>query len=145
MFVKQPVSASIDLLIDIIFLCDVILMFFTSVINFRGRESHDSKLISILYTSQLRFYTDILSLLAVGPIVELYKPLAIFGLLKMLRVFRISKMIATTNLDKNYKAVLNITKIVFYLVLYVHMVGSFWWLVISLGYPEIYYANPEKN
>jgi len=54
-------------------------------------------------------------------------------------------MIATTNLDKNYKAVLNITKIVFYLVLYVHMVGSFWWLVISLGYPEIYYANPEKN
>jgi hypothetical protein len=115
------------------------------VINFRGRESHDSKLISILYTSQLRFYTDILSLLAVGPIVELYKPLAIFGLLKMLRVFRISKMIATTNLDKNYKAVLNITKIVFYLVLYVHMVGSFWWLVISLGYPEIYYANPEKN
>jgi hypothetical protein len=84
-------------------------------------------------------------MLAVGPIVELNSYFAIFGLLKMLRVFRLGKMIATTNLDKNYKAVLNITKIIFYLVLYVHMVGSFWWLVISLGYPELYYAHPEKN
>lgn len=145
LFIKQPVMQTFDLMIDIIFFCDIILMFFTSVINFRGRESHDSKLISILYTSQLRFYTDAFSMLAVGPIVELNNYFAIFGLLKMLRVFRLGKMIATTNLDKNYKAVLNITKIIFYLVLYVHMVGSFWWLTISLGYPELYYANTDKK
>ena len=43
--------SAFNLLVDFIFLVDIILMFFTSVINFRGRESYDSHLISTLYVS----------------------------------------------------------------------------------------------
>ena len=69
-FLQSSGMSALNLLIDFIFLVDIILMFFTSVINFRGRESYDSNLISTLYVSQFRFYTDVLSMLGAGPIVD---------------------------------------------------------------------------
>ena len=41
-FLQSAGFSALNLLIDFIFLVDIILMFFTSVINFRGRESYDS-------------------------------------------------------------------------------------------------------
>jgi len=40
---------------------------------------------------------------------------------------------------------LNLMKLVFYLLLYVHGVGCFWWLTVSMGYPEMYYIDLKNN
>lgn len=40
---------------------------------------------------------------------------------------------------------LNLMKLVFYLLLYVHGVGCFWWLTVSMGYPDMYYIDLKNN
>ena len=48
---REGVMVMLDILVDIVFLVDIILGFFTSVINSRGRESFDSQVIAQVYTS----------------------------------------------------------------------------------------------
>ena len=84
-------------------------------------------------------------MLGAGPIVDLNNVFSLFGFLKMLRVFRLGKMISKTNLQSEVKAVLNLMKLVFYLLLYVHGVGCFWWLTCTMGYPDMYYIDLKNN
>ena len=53
-----------DYTVDIIFVIDLIMGFFTSVIDTKGFISFDSRVIAKVYTSQFRFYADFLSIFA---------------------------------------------------------------------------------
>lgn len=58
-----------------------------------------------------------------------------FGLIKMLRVFRLSKMIAGANIDEVTKAIANLSKLAFYLAFYLHLVGCYWWICTGWAAP----------
>ena len=59
----NPTMAVVDTIIDFIFFIDIVLMFFTSCINRRGKETFDSYEIAVSYMTTRRFCTDALSLL----------------------------------------------------------------------------------
>jgi hypothetical protein len=61
----------INTTVDSFFLLDIILMFFTSVMNNIGNEEFDSKFIAYKYTNTIRFYFDVLALLGADVFVNL--------------------------------------------------------------------------
>jgi len=82
-----------DTIIDLCFVADITVMFFTSTLDKRGRESKNSELIAHSYTRTLRFYLDLLSVLGAGVFENVNRFFKYFGLFKLTRVFRISNMI----------------------------------------------------
>lgn len=128
-FFSWTIFGIFDSIVDFVFIFDIVLSFFTSIINKKGVESFDSKEIAKNYVQQFRFYADILSSLGASFFVKISKSLQIFGYVKMLRVFRLGGMIARANIDEVNKAVLNLSKLTFYLMFYLHLVGCYLWIV----------------
>ena len=87
--------------IDLVFLVDIILGFFTSVIDSYGRETLDSKVIKEVYTSKPRFYADFLSIFGASVFENIHPLFKIFGYFKLIRVLRINNMIASANIETN--------------------------------------------
>jgi hypothetical protein len=67
------VSLYLDSIIDVIFLVDTIVMFYTSFVTKEGKEIFDSKMIALNYMKTRRFYFDIAALLGTGPFESLWK------------------------------------------------------------------------
>ena len=78
-----------------------------------------------MYTSQFRFYADLLSIFGSSVFEQIHPYFKIFGFCKLLRVFRINGMIAKANIAVTEKAVANLGKIILYLVLYLHFVACY--------------------
>ena len=114
-----------------IFLIDLILGFFTSFINHKGKESFDSDEIAAHHTDQPIFYTDLLSIFGNSlfqKINHLFKTLIIF---KLFRIFKLNKMITTSNMTVTQKTYFLIAKILIYIGVYIHLVACMWWITIS--------------
>jgi hypothetical protein len=79
--------SEIDIIIDGVFIFDILVMFFTSYQDTQGREIKDNLSIGYRYITTRRFVTDSLSVLALIPILRL------FAFLKMVRVFRLGSII----------------------------------------------------
>lgn len=91
----------IDLMIDMIFLADVIIAFLTSFVDKKnGKEIFDQDLIAKHQLTQLRFWSDLLSLLGTDLIAMIHPFFKVFGFFKMFRVFRISSMIQKSNYEE---------------------------------------------
>lgn len=86
---NPPLFDYFNYLIDIVYLVDVIMMFFTSVLTRTGKESFDSGVIARSYTSTKSFWVDFLSLFGNGIFVKINRLFKPFGYFKMLRVFRL--------------------------------------------------------
>lgn len=142
---QRPIFVALDYLIDVVFLTDIILGFFTTVPDQRGKESWDSRLIYFIYTSTRRFYLDCLSILGSGVFMSISPYFQNFGYIKMLRVFRLSNMIAKTNADEASKAILNLFKIMFYLAFYLHVMGCYLWIAVGYNAAEKFYINYERT
>ena len=74
-FFSWVVFSIFDSIVDFVFIVDIILSFFTTIINKKGVESYDSKEIALNYTEQFRFYADILSCLGASFFVKISKNL----------------------------------------------------------------------
>lgn len=72
-FFQWTVFGVFDAIVDFVFIFDILLSFFTSIINKKGIESFDSKEIAQNYTAQFRFYADILSSLGASFFVSIYQ------------------------------------------------------------------------
>jgi hypothetical protein len=128
-----------------VFTIDIILGFITTVIDSRGKESYDSRLIYMIYTNTRRFYLDVLSLFGAGIFERISIYFANFGYIKMLRVFRLSDMIAKTNVDEATKAILKLLKLMFYLFFMLHVLGCYLWIAVGYNAPEKFYVNLERT
>jgi len=117
--------------IDMMFLGDIILMFFTSIMTKKGFESWNSGEVMTAYMSTSRFYLDCMSLLGSGIFLPISPYFTLFGMLKVGRVFRIGKMITQSTADKETKAVLGLLKLIFYLFLYLHIIACYYWICIT--------------
>ena len=146
-----------ELIIDAIFLIDFVLMFFTSIVSKGGLEVKDSIQIASTYTSTLRFYLDFFALLGSSVITNYVPQFRLFGFLKMTRVFRLKKIISMLNVSTETKSLLNLSKLIFYIFLYLHIIACQLWHVVSKNkdtvidglsmewYPPNYWVNYLDN
>ena len=128
-----------DMVIDVLFFVDILLMFFTSTISRDGFETYDSVYIRNTYIKTFRFKIDFLSLFGIRYLQRKNWVFTICSLMKMFRVLRISKMITTANTNIDIKATLNLTKVMFYLIFFLHIITCLWWLVICQSAPIEYH------
>ena len=96
---RSPYKITLDSLIDVVFFIDIIFRFRTTFIDpISGEEIMDSLLITKRYLFSTNFIIDILSTLPINVFIEdgpiLFE---LLGLLKILRVFRISSVIMNAN------------------------------------------------
>jgi hypothetical protein len=59
--------------------------------------------------------------------------MALFGLFKVFRVFRIGHMISHSNVNDENKALMNMFKLFFYLMLYIHILACGLWVSAEGG------------
>ena len=55
----------------------------------------------------------------------------VFGALKLIRVLRLSKIIAYLRSTEELKAFLKLIKLTFFLIIYLHCMGCIWWFIVS--------------
>ena len=67
----------------------------------------------------------------------------IFGALKLVRVLRLSKIIAYLRATEEIKAFLKLIKLVFFLMIYMHCLACVWWMIVSRD--EIWIATLYYN
>ena len=115
--------STIEYTIDVVFLVDLILTFFTSRQDKRGYEMKDHYSIFRDYTRTSRFLFDFLALLGMGFFTFISPYFKYFQLFKALRVFRINKMIQQSQTSVDVKAVCQLVKMCLYLFLYIHWIA----------------------
>jgi len=131
-----------DSIIDLVFIIDIIFRFRTTYIDpVSGEEVTDSFLISKRYIMSSTFYTDVLSTIPLDDFFGGGLLLQLFGLLKLLRVQRISSVILNLNTSQEIKAGLKVIYLVFQMFLYIHLMGCIWYFVVSIE--ELWIPNMD--
>ena len=122
--------------IDFIFFVDILVSFRTSYINPRtGSEVLDLKHVASYYL-KTNFTVDLLATIPFDTIGEAVfssenATFKIFGALKLVRVLRLSKIIAYLRATEELKAFLKLIKLVFFLMIYMHCLACIWWMIVS--------------
>ena len=117
---------------------DVFISFRTSfVIESTGIEITDLKVIALKYLKG-RFTIDLLASLpldmltfAISNSKQNSFVFQIFGLLKLVRVLRLSKLITYLNLKSNVKMSLKLAKLIFFIVMFIHCLACIWFYIVS--------------
>ena len=85
------------------------------------------------YIFSFRFLADTFAILGTGLITSYVPQFKFFGFFKMFRILRLGTLITKMNVPEHIKAIMNLMKLVFYLCLGVHIIGCFWFFVISIN------------
>lgn len=129
-----------DTLTTIVFAIDIVVAFMSSFINVStGDEIFEIKRIAANYVFyQGNFWIDFISTVpwdslaqSSGASDDSGKFLKFLGILKIVRMFRIGKVIADLNYTQETKAVLKVCKMVFYLIMYIHIIACFLWITFE--------------
>lgn len=100
-----------------------------------GDEVFSGKLTAISYL-KTRFFIDFVSTVPVDTIAELLTGqknpvLKLFSLLKLVRITRLSKMIARMNVTQHTKNLLKLFQLLFQVVMYLHCSGCLWFVIVQ--------------
>jgi len=132
-FTRNAIYSVFDSLVETFFAIDILLQFFTTFQNSKGEEVFDSREIFSRYTFSSRFIMDFLPLLGSSLFVNTFsQSLKPFGMIKITRMSRLSRMIAGFNLPKDIKALMKLLKLTLYLLLWFHTMACGWYLTISI-------------
>lgn len=139
---EPPIMSSVgftitNFIIDFCFLLDIIVMFRTTFFDEKtGDECIDLKEIKRHYLRG-RFWLDLIATIPVDNVAWLLtggqadvSTLQLFGILKLTRVLRLSKLIAFMNVREDIKVNLKLAKLVFFLIMYLHVLGCAWWYIV---------------
>ena len=137
-FMESIAIEIFNALIDLLFMVDVFINFRTSFLNSKtGEEIFDLKAIAKNYLRG-RFWLDILASLPLDLVTLFFISsdgnttiFELFGLLKLVRVLRLSRIIMYMNLKDDIKMSLKLVKLVFFLVMYIHCQGWAWHLIVK--------------
>ena len=133
---SEVTVAIFDVLIDMMFILDIAIVFRTSYINIEtGEMIEDARKIAKDYMKEVRFYIDVAASIPVslftlfmevgGSSVQLIK------LLKLIRIFRLSKIILSMRIKDKAKIYLRIGKLILYIVIYLHFIACLWFIVVD--------------
>ena len=120
-------------MVDFVFLIDMFLMMMTSFVNKKGVEITEQKTIIAKYVQSARFLADFLAILGTGVVTSFVPSFQIFGIFKMIRILRIGGIISRLTLPEETKAVLNLCKLVFYLLNILHVLACGWYFACHLN------------
>jgi hypothetical protein len=90
-----------------------------------GDEIFDPKMIAFKYIIEMRFILDVLSSIPFNTIGS-SEILPMLGMLKLFRVTRVSQVIRNLNIRADTKAFLRVLWLIFFLFLYIHVIGCLW-------------------
>lgn len=103
---------------------------------YTGEEIFYAKLIAVNYLKG-RFIIDLLATIPFDTFAEamignknVY--LQLFGILKLIRITRLSKIISYLNAKEDLKLGLKLVKLVFFLCIYLHLLGCSWYYLVKL-------------
>lgn len=126
---------------DIMFIIDIMIMFFTSYRDMRGHEVYSSQPIATEYLTSVSFVLDFLSTLGSGFLEGVIPFNTLFGFFKMTRVRRLSKFVAMLTIHKESKAYIQIIQLVFFLSLWLHCLACFWFYTVKISGQNQYDAE----
>lgn len=116
----------INWFIDIFFILDILINFRTTVIDEKtGEDIMDANKIAMKYLKG-KFFIDFLASIPFDFLLIFIDPgsnsftFQLFGLLKLIRILRLSRLIAYMNLGDDVKMSLKLAKLIFFLVIYLH-------------------------
>ena len=118
------------------FALDIFVVFRTTYVDiYSGEEVLDGYKIVMKYLSG-RFWIDLLATIPFDTFGELIISgntsfLQIFGILKLIRITRLSKIIAYLNVKEDFKIMLKLIKLIFFLIMYIHLVGCAWFWIVN--------------
>lgn len=123
---EMPAIVALDFIIDMLFMADIALIFRTTFYHPKtGIEIWDPKEIARRYIKGGRFFIDFLSSFPFDFIAGLAGDssgsLAIFGILKLLRIFRLSNIIMYMRTTESVKGSLKLMQLLLYLYIYVNV------------------------
>lgn len=135
----SPEFQATDAIVDFIFLLDIVITFRSTFLDpEKGEEITDPVEIAYQYVRKGNFYIDLISSLPFSDILSFAhnseafsQVLDIIGLLKLLRMQRISKFIANLNSDASFKTFLKMLMLVLYTVVFLHLLACLWFVITS--------------
>jgi hypothetical protein len=80
-----------------------------------------------MYSNQFKF--DVLTIIGSGFVTDHYPFLKFLSFFKMMRIRKIGNFIESLNGTREFKALLNIIKIITYLLLFLHNYACLWWRI----------------
>lgn len=120
-------------LTDAVFYIDILVNFFTSFINVStGDEIYGHGMIAENYIYNGPFLIDLISTLPLDKIFSDSTVAKVFGILKIQRIRRISKIIGQLNQTQETKAFLKVALMVFFLILYIHILACILWFTFTI-------------
>jgi len=125
-FSETQENATLNAIIDFLFLIDIIVVFRTAIIGDNGEIVTDQKTIAIKYLKG-SFTIDFLSTIPLDSMAGIFldeetaKQFKLFGCLKLIRVIRLNRIIRDMNAQSHIKVTLKLVKLTFFLLLYVHI------------------------
>jgi hypothetical protein len=122
----------VDSLINVFYFIDICINFRTTFISTsNGKEIKNPKLIANKYLYG-RFPIDLLSSIPFSMLSGFKSDyLLMCEMFKFLRVLRIMSLIQSLNIKKTSKALLKVIWLFCFLILYLHIVGCFWYYVVK--------------
>jgi hypothetical protein len=142
---KTIAKIILDNLVDIVFICDIFLSFLTSFRDNQFRECFEPGPIAGAYMSTSRFKVDVLSVLGSRFFSVFSDYMSLFGLFKLMRMFRLGHVIGHSNFDNKVKSALKIMKLCIYLLFYIHGVGCYMWIALEGGQGKRYYRDSYSD
>ena len=122
--------------IDILFLVDILITFRTTyIVPSTGNEISEPKAIAKQYLKG-RFWMDLLATIPFDLIAgdnPNFQFTTLFGLLKTTRVLRLGRIIRFINTRDDIKLTLKLLQLVYFLVLYLHLIGCCWFLIHNIN------------
>lgn len=125
-----------DRIIDMFFALDIIINFRYAYIHKRtGDEIWDWRLIAFNYLKG-RLIIDVLAAAPFDLLGEVFNlnhsALKFFGLLKLIRILRVSRIITYLNFKDDVEITLRYVKIIFFLIIYIHCYSCFWFYIVNI-------------
>jgi hypothetical protein len=141
--VDYPSIDTINIIIDVIYLIDIIAHFRTTEFHSStGEEITDSKMLAKRYLKG-RFFIDLMSSVPFEKIsayfyeaenAERSKKYVLISCIKLIRVLRLTRFIDYLRASDTTKLNLKVLKMMFFLVLYIHMSSCFWFYICYFQY-----------
>lgn len=119
--------------IDFLFCVDMIINFRTAFVNDMGDEVTNPREIALNYLA-FYFWMDLIATVPIDDIASAFSTdshdgevFRLFGVLKLGRLLKLKKIISYLNVIDEIKQVLNLMKLIFFLVIYIHCYACVWW------------------
>ena len=126
----------INTLIDVVFLADVVLNFFTTYIDRNGDEVLDHKKITKSYLRG-NFWLDLVASIPIDNFIVLFSQateeieiIQLSDLLKLVRILRLGRIIRFSRTRDDVKATMKLLQLTLYLFMWVHCSACLWFVIV---------------